>query len=147
MNWRNLLIAISVSVFVAGCSESGASVKIEQNEHEYAISNDVNSPSLIKLRNDRFKIVTPNLPDKVAIQVCASFGEYISLTVARMECNEMRVLKPQQPRITLCFIRATKMEFQENLKALIIDELRRLHEGVLSHYGLRPSEFNSWKNL
>ena len=36
---------------------------------------------------------------------------------------------------------------QQNLKALIIDELRRLHEGVLSRYGLKPSEFESWKNL
>ena len=36
---------------------------------------------------------------------------------------------------------------QENLKALIIDELRRLHEGVLSRYGLKPSEFERWKKL
>jgi Fic family protein len=36
---------------------------------------------------------------------------------------------------------------QDNLKALIIDELRRLHEGVLSRYGLRPSEFVVWKAL
>jgi Fic family protein len=31
------------------------------------------------------------------------------------------------------------------VKALIIEELRRLHEGVLARYGLRPSEFASWK--
>lgn len=36
---------------------------------------------------------------------------------------------------------------QDNLKALIIDELRRLHEGVLSRYGLKPSEFTEWKSL
>jgi len=32
-----------------------------------------------------------------------------------------------------------------SVKALAIDELRRLHEGVLSRYGLRPSEFKYWK--
>lgn len=34
---------------------------------------------------------------------------------------------------------------QEVLQALIIDELRRLHDGVLARYGLRPSEFCAWK--
>ena len=32
-----------------------------------------------------------------------------------------------------------------DLRALIVDELRRLHEGVLARYGLRPSQFESWK--
>lgn len=31
------------------------------------------------------------------------------------------------------------------VQALILDELQRLHEGVLARYGLRPSEFNAWK--
>jgi hypothetical protein len=34
----------------------------------------------------------------------------------------------------------------ENLTSLIIEELRRLHEGVLARYGLRASQFKSWKN-
>lgn len=36
---------------------------------------------------------------------------------------------------------------QPQVQALIIEELRRLHEGVLARYGLRPSEFMSWKSL
>jgi hypothetical protein len=32
-----------------------------------------------------------------------------------------------------------------NVQALIVEELRRLHEGVLARYGLRPSEFVAWK--
>ncbi|WP_332775680.1 Fic family protein [Polaromonas sp.] len=32
-----------------------------------------------------------------------------------------------------------------NVQALIVQELRRLHEGVLARYGLRPSEFTAWK--
>ena len=31
------------------------------------------------------------------------------------------------------------------VQALIIEELRRLHEGVLARYGLRPSEYTLWK--
>ena len=31
------------------------------------------------------------------------------------------------------------------VQSLTVDELRRLHEGVLARYGLRPSEFSAWK--
>jgi hypothetical protein len=34
---------------------------------------------------------------------------------------------------------------QSNLQALIIEELKRLHEGVLARYGVRMSEYTSWK--
>lgn len=34
---------------------------------------------------------------------------------------------------------------QAAVQALIIEELRRLHEGVLARYGLRPSEYAAWK--
>jgi hypothetical protein len=34
---------------------------------------------------------------------------------------------------------------QEAVTALVIDELRRLHEGVLARYRLRPSEWERWK--
>ncbi|MFT4929502.1 MAG: Fic family protein [Phenylobacterium sp.] len=33
-----------------------------------------------------------------------------------------------------------------NVRALAIEELRRLHEGVLVRYGLRPSELIAWQN-
>ena len=35
---------------------------------------------------------------------------------------------------------------QEAITALIIQELRRLHEGVLARYGLRPSDYQKWRN-
>ncbi|MBB3013240.1 Fic family protein [Cupriavidus alkaliphilus] len=35
----------------------------------------------------------------------------------------------------------------DNVQALIIEELRRLHEGVLARYGLRPSELAAWKAI
>ena len=31
------------------------------------------------------------------------------------------------------------------VQSLIVEELRRLHEGVLARYGLRPLEFAAWK--
>ncbi|UZE28456.1 Fic family protein [Pseudomonas asplenii] len=34
---------------------------------------------------------------------------------------------------------------QADVRALLIEELRRLHEGMLARYGLRPSEFATWK--
>lgn len=34
---------------------------------------------------------------------------------------------------------------QANVQALLIEELRRLHEGVLARYGLRPAEYVTWK--
>ena len=35
---------------------------------------------------------------------------------------------------------------QPTVEALVIEELRRLHEGNLARYGLRPSEYQQWKN-
>jgi Fic family protein len=34
---------------------------------------------------------------------------------------------------------------QASVQALILEELRRLHEGVLARYGLRPSDYTTWK--
>lgn len=36
---------------------------------------------------------------------------------------------------------------RSDVQALIIEELRRLHEGALARYGLRPSEYSAWKTL
>jgi len=34
---------------------------------------------------------------------------------------------------------------QAEVRAMVIDELSRLQEGVLTRYGLRPSEFEAWR--
>lgn len=34
---------------------------------------------------------------------------------------------------------------QTDVQALLVQELQRLHEGVLARYGLRPSELAAWK--
>jgi Fic family protein len=36
---------------------------------------------------------------------------------------------------------------QAGVQALLIEELRRLHEGVLARYGLRPSDYTAWRAI
>ncbi len=36
---------------------------------------------------------------------------------------------------------------QPDVQALLVEELRRLYEGVLARYGLRPSEYAAWRAL
>ena len=36
---------------------------------------------------------------------------------------------------------------QPDVQSLLVEELRRLHEGVLARYGLRPSAYAAWKAL
>ena len=36
---------------------------------------------------------------------------------------------------------------REDVRALVIQELRRLHEGVLARYGLLPSELTRWRSI
>jgi len=36
---------------------------------------------------------------------------------------------------------------QQAVQAVTVEELRRLHEGVLARYGLRPSDYAAWKQL
>ncbi len=58
------------------------------------------------------------------------------------------VTSPEQDPFTL-IQQTVKTEIpaaeQNDLQALIVEELRRMHEGVLARYGLRPSEFSTWK--
>ncbi len=58
------------------------------------------------------------------------------------------VTSPEQDPFTI-IQQAVKAQIpaaeQNDLQALIVDELRRLHEGVLARYGLRPSDFFEWK--
>lgn len=49
-------------------------------------------------------------------------------------------------QVNRCVVNAVPVAEQENVRALILEELRRLHEGVLARYGLRPSEFLRWKS-
>jgi len=58
------------------------------------------------------------------------------------------VLQPDQDALSV-IRQAVMARVQEadrdNVQGLIVEELRRLHEGVLARYGLRPSELAAWK--
>lgn len=59
------------------------------------------------------------------------------------------ILYPEREPLA-CIQQAVSLQIpaseQSDVQALVVEELRRLHEGVLARYGLRPSEFNDWKN-
>lgn len=48
-------------------------------------------------------------------------------------------------RIRKATAQAVPEHERDNVQALLIEELRRLHVGVLARYGLRPSEFSMWR--
>lgn len=58
------------------------------------------------------------------------------------------VLHPEREPLT-CIEQAVSLQVpvsqQSDVQALVVEELKRLHEGVLARYGLRPSEFDIWK--
>ena len=65
------------------------------------------------------------------------------------EMVRMAVL--QVPRASLKaidreFARRVPAADREMVRALVAEQLERLHEGVLARYGLRPSEFAGWKS-
>lgn len=47
--------------------------------------------------------------------------------------------------VAQCVAAAVPPADREAVQALVLEELRRLHEGVLARYGLRPAEFAAWQ--
>lgn len=59
------------------------------------------------------------------------------------------VLNPHEEPIKIIeqiAARSVPEDEQKAVTALIVEELRRLHEGVLARYGLRPSDYRKWRN-
>lgn len=64
------------------------------------------------------------------------------------QCIREVVLAPSSDTVELVqnfLLQHVDLGNQAEVKALVFEELRRLHEGVLARYGLRPSEFSRWK--
>ena len=58
------------------------------------------------------------------------------------------VINPEQDALSLiqeCVNKNVDVADRANVRALIVEELRRLHEGVLARYHLRLSEFQFWQ--
>ena len=59
------------------------------------------------------------------------------------------VIQPERAPLAIIKEELSEHELEgqkENVEALIIEEFRRLHTGVLARYGLRPSEFVAWQS-
>jgi Fic family protein len=92
-----------------------------------------------------------------------STREYLSIKKDLAEPDPMRlayrhlikqtihdvVLQPSVDPLSLIHQRVMEhvqnTDEQADVQALIIEELRRIHDGVLARYGLRPSELAIWK--
>jgi hypothetical protein len=90
-----------------------------------------------------------------------STQEYLAIRQEPAEPNPLRlayrsliksairevVLSPEEDPLTLVrrAVVAVGEEDRDNVLALINEELRRIHEGVLARYGLRPSELAAWQ--
>lgn len=91
-----------------------------------------------------------------------STHEYLAIKQDLMEPDPLRlawrdfikhtirgvIAQPQQDPL-LCIEQAVAQRVpqgeQTAVRALIVEELRRLHEGVLARYGVRPSGYAAWK--
>ena len=95
----------------------------EQSTHEYiTIKQHLVEPDPLRLRYREFiKKVIHKVLTQPEQDTLALIHESVMLSIANLD--------------------------QKNIEALIIDELRRLHEGVLARYGVKISEFKKWQKL
>ena len=77
-------------------------------------------------------------PDPLRLSYRNVIKETINLIVTQPAEDPLEIIKATVSE-------KVKEPDQINVEALIIEELRRLHEGALARYGLRPSEFEQWK--
>lgn len=93
----------------------------ERSTHEYlAVRRDLASPDPIRL----------------------AYREAIRRVVQEV------VTRPDEDSLTVIDDRVAALVGEadrQNVRAMIIEELRRLHEGTLARYGLRASEFRRWR--
>lgn len=93
----------------------------ERSTQEYmAIKQDLVEPDPLRLA---FRDVIKQVIHEVVIKC-----DQEPLTIINQELDE----------------RLINVSDRDNVEALIIEELRRLHEGVLARYGLQPSKFAKW---
>jgi len=71
-----------------------------------------------------------------------AWRELIKSTVRRLVQDP--ALDPQTTIAKAVAAQVSEPE-RATLQAMIAEEMRRLHEGVLARYGLRPSEWRTWK--
>jgi len=77
-------------------------------------------------------------PDPLRLRYRDIIKQIVHSVVTKPEQDTLRMIQTQ-------LAEHVEAPNQHSVEALIIDELRRLHEGVLARYRLRPSEFDAWK--
>jgi hypothetical protein len=77
-------------------------------------------------------------PDPVRLAYRDVIREMVHSVVTQTRRNPMTTVDRELSRRVAAADR-------ETVRVLIVEQLERLHEGVLARYGLRPSEFAAWK--
>jgi len=79
-------------------------------------------------------------PDPLRLQYRALVKKTIHNVVVQPESDSLTIIKD-------AVVEIENEQERESVQALVVEELRRLHEGVLARYGLRPSELERWRLL
>lgn len=78
-------------------------------------------------------------PDPVRLRYYRQIHDLVGRLVRERSADPLTVIEAEAARLVPDVHRTA---FIENVS----DDLKRLHEGVLARYGLRPSEFEAWKS-
>ena len=78
-------------------------------------------------------------PDPLRLQYRGLIKKTIYSVVVQPESESLKIIKDAVAEIE-------SEQERGSVQALTVEELRRLHEGVLARYGLRPSEFERWRS-
>jgi fido (protein-threonine AMPylation protein) len=76
-------------------------------------------------------------PDPMRLAYRAVIKEAVRQVVQRLDADTLGAIAQA--------IASVPQADRDEVQALVVQELRRLHEGVLARYGLRPSELSAWK--
>ncbi|MUK30772.1 Fic family protein [Aliivibrio fischeri] len=78
-------------------------------------------------------------PDQQRLQYRAKIKEIVKQVILTPESQPLDIIES--------LISNEEETDKQNIIALALEELRRIHEGVLARYGLRPSQLEKWRQL
>jgi hypothetical protein len=77
-------------------------------------------------------------PDPVRLRYHRQIHDLVGRLVRELNADPLAVIQEEAAKLA----ESHRTSFTEN----VTDDLKRLHEGVLARYGLRPSEFEVWRS-
>ncbi len=78
-------------------------------------------------------------PDQLRLQYRVKIKEIVKQVILTPESQPLDIIES--------LISNEEETDKQNIIALALEELRRIHEGVLARYGLRPSQLEKWRQL